>query len=144
MRNLIQLLGGVAVAGVVAAGSTAFTAAGLTSTVNTAGTTVFAGGSVTQTVVGGVLTNVTTASIDASGTQINQFTLQFNSDTPAGRPVTLTTNGTATVAGGITPTAWFCQQVQADHSAICKSSDTAYASPGGYYAGITTMTVTVS
>jgi hypothetical protein len=144
MRNLIQLAGGVAVAGVVAAGSTAFTAAGLTSSVNTAGTTVFAGGSVTQTVVGGTLTNVTTASANASGTQINQFTLQFDSSTPAGRLVTMTTDGVATLHNSITPTGWFCQPVQANFSAICKSSDTAYAAPGGYYAGITTMTVTVA
>jgi hypothetical protein len=144
MRNLIQLAGGVAVAGVVAAGSTAFTAAGLTSSVNTAGTTVFAGGSVTQNVVGGTLTNVTTASVNASGTQINQFTLQFDSATPAGRPVSMTTDGTATIHNAITPTGWFCQPVQADFSAICKSSATAYAAPGGYYVGITTMTVTVS
>lgn len=144
MRNMLQLLGGVAVAGVVAAGSTAFTAAGLTSSVNTAGTTVFAGGSVTQTVVGGILTNVTTASANASGTQINQFTLQFNNTTPAGRTVTLTTDGTPTASGGATPTGWFCQAVQADFSAICKASDSAYASPTGYYVSITTMTVTVS
>ena len=141
MRNMIQLLGGVAVAGAVAAGSTAFTAMGLTSSVNTAGTTVFVGGSVTHNVVGGVLMNVT-ATTNTPGTQVTQFLLQFDSNTPAGRAVTLTTDGTP--GGGSAPDGFWCQNVQANNSAICKAGLGNYSTPQGYFTAITSMTVSVS
>ncbi|GIE33441.1 hypothetical protein Ait01nite_064860 [Actinoplanes italicus] len=70
MRNMIQLLGGVAVAGVVAAGSTAFTAgSGLTATPATA-------------VVGG------TASVAVSGANIGALTFVHDAD-PNSAEITL-------------------------------------------------------
>jgi hypothetical protein len=53
MRSMLQLLGGVAVAGAVAAGATAFTATGLTSTI---AASPVAGGKVSQSIQGAELT----------------------------------------------------------------------------------------
>ncbi|NMO50525.1 hypothetical protein HH310_04870 [Actinoplanes sp. TBRC 11911] len=50
MRNMLQLLGGVAVAGAVAAGTTAFTASGLTNTASLTSTGISGGGSVSVNV----------------------------------------------------------------------------------------------
>ena len=52
--SMLQMFGGVAVAGAVAAGSTAFTAAGVTDTISAASSVV--GGKVTHTITGARLT----------------------------------------------------------------------------------------
>jgi hypothetical protein len=75
MRNMIQLLGGVAVAGVVAAGSTAFTAAGLAG--DTAFTQVVGGGKLGLTVEGATVNYVIMLSDAGDADKISgiEFTL---------------------------------------------------------------------
>jgi hypothetical protein len=68
---MLQLLGGVAVAGAVAAGATAFTATGLT---NSAGSTQFVGGTISQTVTGTALSSIAYAYTDATDTTVDFIT----------------------------------------------------------------------
>lgn len=138
MRTALQLLGGVAVAGAVAAGSTAFTAAGFTNSVSGA---TFIGGVQHQSVTGAdLVTFAATTTADPSQSQITQFLLTFASTTPVGRTVTLTTDGTS---GGGSPSGFYCQTTQADFTSICKAG-TSYAAPTGYYKLMTDVTITVS
>ena len=96
MRNMLQLLGGIAVAGVVAAGSTAFTASGVT---NSGGfTKIVGGGTTTMTVEGAVLTS---AKLKTDVTDVNKI---------VGATLDLTASGgmtlpvTSTVAGSLVGT----------------------------------------
>jgi hypothetical protein len=98
MRNMVQLLGGVAVAGAVAAGSTAFTAnSGLAFAGSSTGTaTQFVGGQVTQTVTGATISTVAYAFADgAAKTQVNGVTITFSDSAANGKTVTLTPGGGA-------------------------------------------------
>ncbi len=70
MRNMLQLLGGVAVAGAVAAGATAFTASGVTSTI---GSTSVVGGKLSQTIVGAEMT-AATFTVDSAGNNEDRVT----------------------------------------------------------------------
>ncbi|MFC4065587.1 hypothetical protein [Actinoplanes subglobosus] len=69
MRNMVQLLGGVAVAGVVAAGSTAFTAAGV---VDSTGANILQGGKVAVTVDEGA--DLQAITFDTDATNADQIT----------------------------------------------------------------------
>ncbi|WP_127545859.1 hypothetical protein [Actinoplanes sp. OR16] len=137
---MMQLLGGVAVAGVVAAGSTAFTAGGLTGP----GTTTFVGGKITNTVTGATLSSIkaTTANQTDAATRISAFELTFDSATPVGSVVTLTTDG---AAGGTTlPTGYYCQTVQVTtYKSLC-TAGTNLATPTGYYTAVGTLTIDVT
>jgi len=75
--SLIQMAGGVAVAGVVAAGSTALTGTGLAFGGSGTGTAAqFVGGAVTQTVTGATLTSIAYDYVDAIGqTKVNKMTI---------------------------------------------------------------------
>ncbi|MEU4693262.1 hypothetical protein [Actinoplanes sp. NPDC023714] len=88
---MLQLLGGIAVAGVVAAGSTAFTASGVT---NSGGfTKIVGGGTTTMTVEGAVLTS---AKLKADATDANKI-VGATLDLTASGGMTLPT--TSTVSG---------------------------------------------
>jgi hypothetical protein len=76
MSVSIKLLGAVAVAGIVAAGGSAFTAAGLNSTVD--GTTQMVGGTVNQNVYGATLSGIEYGVTAEGSGQINQVTLAFS------------------------------------------------------------------
>ncbi|MBB2945420.1 hypothetical protein FB565_005153 [Actinoplanes lutulentus] len=133
---MMQLVGGVAVAGAVAAGSTAFTGAGMSSGL----TNAFIGGAVSKTVVSGADLTGVQGTVNNGTDQIAEVKLTFATDTNiVGRTVTLTTNGSA---GGGSPTGFYCQVVQSDYTALCKAG-TAYANPVGYYTTITSMTAAV-
>ena len=101
--SMLQMVGGVAAAGVVAAGTTAFTAAGLTTSA-----TPFLGGVVTQAITGGAVDTVTFTFSDGARTAINGVNLHFATDTTDLAKVTVTT----TVSGGTNPT-WTCGDVNA-------------------------------
>jgi hypothetical protein len=94
MRNMLQLLGGVAVAGAVAAGSTAFTAAGLSagSIATSAG---YIGGQVSVNTQGASLTDLTfTQAASVSGAnKVTAAVLTFDNATPSGATVTLVATG---------------------------------------------------
>jgi hypothetical protein len=72
MRNSIKFLGALAVAGLVAAGGSAFTGAGLTSS---APADQFIGGSVSQTVSGAILTST---KYSLTGNNITGIDLTFD------------------------------------------------------------------
>jgi hypothetical protein len=110
MRSMLQLLGGVAVAGAVAAGATAFTATGLT---NSAGSTQFVGGTISQTVTGTALSSIAYAYTDVTDTTVDYITLTFadaNADTKAVTAVGTLGNAstvtfTCTAVGAVNATA---------------------------------------
>ncbi|GIF12312.1 hypothetical protein [Actinoplanes teichomyceticus] len=99
MRTMLQLLGGVAVAGAVAAGSTAFTAAGLTTSISSA--TIIGGGKVGLTVDGAVLSAASLVADGTYGERITGATLTL-AGASAALPTTATVTGvlTGTSAGG--------------------------------------------
>jgi hypothetical protein len=93
-NNTKKLLGAVAVAGVIAAGGSAFTGTGVTST---AAASQFVGGTVQQAVTGATLNDVSYGFSDATNTAINAVTLTFAADA-LGKTVgiALTGNGAST------------------------------------------------
>jgi hypothetical protein len=99
MRSMLQLLGGVAVAGAVAAGATAFTATGIIDNTSGAGTVHY--GSGTFTVEGASIDNVVLSSSLSDKNQIDKIavTLKDQSDasfaTPANINVAITVTGSA-------------------------------------------------
>jgi hypothetical protein len=103
MRNMIQLLGGVAVAGVVAAGSTAFTAGGGVALGGSNGATSakFIGGTVSQTVTGATITDIVYTHADTGKTQLNGISLTFADRTSQKIP-TITLTGLTPSVGGAT------------------------------------------
>jgi len=110
MRNMIQLFGGVAAAGLVAAGATAFTGSGLASTVTAPNS--FIGGSTTVSVAGATIDTVTYGYSDGSvKQQLSTIALHLTDVNSAGAAVTLAT----TVTGGSNPT-WTCTAVSAQAS----------------------------
>jgi hypothetical protein len=135
---MLQLLGGVAVAGAVAAGSTAFTANGIQNTIS--GST-FLGGSVSQSVTGANLTAMSATTSDAPTNRlVTAFDLTFDGNTPAGRTVTLTSDGTISAGS---PTGFYCETVQANKHSVC-TAGTSLVAPGGSYTDITSVTVSVA
>lgn len=116
MRNIMQLVGGVVVAGAVAAGSTAFTAAGLSS--DTSFTKVVGGGKLSFTVEGAVIDYVTMISDPADADHISgaEFTLSgANSavfdNTKAVVTATITggtATGTPTLSCAYAASKWTC------------------------------------
>jgi hypothetical protein len=104
---MLQLLGGVAVAGVVAAGTTAMTGSGLVWAGSSGGVaTQVVGGTLTQTVAGVTITDVAYGhTADASNTQTNSIAITVTG--AAGMYLTVTPDGTL----GGTPTVadeWQC------------------------------------
>jgi hypothetical protein len=76
MSVAVKFLGAVAVAGIVAAGGSAFTASGLTSTVDSA--TQMVGGTVNQNVYGATLSGIEYGVTAEGSGRINQVTLSFS------------------------------------------------------------------
>jgi hypothetical protein len=149
--SLLQMAGGIAVAGVVAAGSTAFTAGGLTKTWaggNTIRQNGWLGGSVAVGVTGSAtLTAMSITQAPAAVAGVNDVTavlLTFDANTPSGATVTLTSDGSLTA--GTTPavaTGWFCTTVSASQSTCVVGANTT-PTTDGYYSGVSSFTVGVS
>jgi hypothetical protein len=143
MRNILQLLGGVAVAGAVAAGSTAFTASGLTGL----GTPVLGGGKVTQTVTGATVTGITlTSTTPATPDRIDGMVIKLAGDggvaIPTGSKVTIVSDGTDS-AGTLE---FYCGATVVDSGVIQKTTcvvGTAANTPTGYITAISTMDIQV-
>lgn len=101
MRKSTQILSAVAVAGLVAAGTSAFTASGVT---NTAGPGQFVGGTVSQTISGATLAGVAYAFSDApANNAIHAVTLTFAGNSADGQTPSIVF--TATTAEPFTCTA---------------------------------------
>jgi hypothetical protein len=145
MRSMLQLLGGVAVAGAVAAGTTAFTAAGLSATGLSAQNDAFLGGSVSPTVHGAALAAlVIDQTADVSGTnKVSAIHLTFDANTPDGSPVTLTSNGAVTSGG--TATGFWCTAVATGtHVSDCTVGVTGTHNNGDTWSGLSTVTINVT
>lgn len=136
--NMLQMLGGVAAAGVVAAGTTAFTGgAGLT----VSAAAQYLGGTATHTVTGATIDTVTYNY--TSGPAFDKVTLHFADTNAEGKAVT------ATAAGGsyTTGTQLACQAVGATtaRTSICNvQTSGTYGTIAGTYSGLTTLTITVA
>ncbi|MGX6605854.1 hypothetical protein ACWKSP_27560 [Micromonosporaceae bacterium Da 78-11] len=139
MRSMLQLVGGVAVAGAVAAGSTAFTATGVTST---APASQFVGGTVSQSVTGAALSNIAYTFSDPTNTIISSVTLTFLSSSADGKTVTLAPTGGSFVG---TATQWTC--ATGANSTVCSVKDVSTVdvtgAPNGR-SGLTSLAVTVA
>ena len=130
--NMLQLVGGVVAAGVVAAGTSAFTtAAGMSSTT----TDAFVGGTIAQTVTGGTLDSV--KFIETIPGRVAGVSLKFNATTPEDSRVSVTLDGGVVVGGSAT--GFDCPDLDSSNETIC----TVLPSPAGYYTTITTMNVAV-
>ena len=130
MRNMIQLFGGVAVAGAVAAGSTALTGTGLGVTGNIAASK-FVGGAISQTVTGATLDQMAYTFVDGTNTVLKKIDLTF----------TVAADGThvaASFTGGSGGGNWTCGDVSSLTSS-CTPNTT-----GDRMTGITGVTITVS
>jgi hypothetical protein len=90
MKTITKTLGAIAIAGVIAAGGTAFTAGGLSLT---ADDTVSLGGTVTQTINGTlVISDIAYQYVADNSGNVDQATLTFTT-TAAGRDVSVSANG---------------------------------------------------
>jgi hypothetical protein len=90
MKNATKMLGSLAIAGVIAAGSSAFTAGGLTLLAGQEATSL--GGTVTQNVTGAIaLNNIAYGYADPNQLDVNLITLTFGT-TAAGRTITVDLN----------------------------------------------------
>jgi hypothetical protein len=88
--SILQMAGGVVVAGVVAAGATAVTGAGVT--LSGTATDQWVGGTATQTISGASVTGVAYTYVDAAKTQVSSIVINI-SGAPS-KTVTITPSGT--------------------------------------------------
>jgi hypothetical protein len=141
MRTMLQLLGGVAVAGAVAAGSTAFTAnSGLTTTLPSQ---VVVGGAKSVTVIGAVLTEahftVATSPAVDNVTGVNVVVTDGTSPITANATVTAKISGTPS---GIAP----APASGAALTCTYNSGTSLWVCPVGgayYYTGVSALSVEV-
>jgi hypothetical protein len=126
MRKSLKIAGAFGIAALAFAGSAAFTGTGVA---NTAGSSQFIGGTVSQTVTGATLTNILYGFTDTTNTAINQVTLTF-ADATGGKTPTIS------LTGG-TPAGFSCTPIDAtSFSSTCTSA--------GSQTGVTSVSVTVS
>ena len=126
ITNKHKLLGALAVAGIVAASGSAFTGTGLT---NSAGSTQYVGGTVSQSVTGATLASVTYGFSDgAAQTAVNSVLLTFaDANTDAKTP---------TIVVGNSVGAFTCTAIEAtNHTSTCT---------GAASTGVTGVAITVA
>jgi hypothetical protein len=142
MRSMLQLLGGVAVAGTIAAGATAFTATGGATNAIT-GQKSFIGGTVQHTIVGAQLDSLAFTGVDKTdplGTHVTSFTLTFDANTPTGSVVTLSgLVGTPDSTGQ--PDNFYCTTVSAGKVSTCTAG--LVGGPVGYFTGVGSFNIKV-
>jgi hypothetical protein len=160
--SLLQLVGGVAVAGVVAAGTTALTGTGVSWGGTGTGTSAqYVGGTLTQTVSGGAsitAVNYTTSSsgVNVNGDQITGIAVSVTGANGAYLTVTPATGG-AGLTGGANE--WHCSgdavtvnsatmKVHLNNTPATVTCITADSGAGdgaaGYYAALTGVTLDVT
>lgn len=139
MRSALQLLGGVAVAGAVAAGSTAFTAAGVISNAGTG----FVGGKVAQTVEGATISTIAYTLDATNGTKVHSILLTFADVHTDGKTPTLTFTG-GTPVWTTNSTALICTAVEnVGHTSTCTANNSVTPVAADGVSGFTTLTVSV-
>lgn len=143
MKNMTKILSAVAVAGLLTAGSSAFTAAGL----SLAGSqqSVFVGGSVTQTVEGAHLGTIVYDYFSVPDAQIDGITLTF---TGTGEELAELDGRTVTVDVGAA--AFTAPAVQISCTAVASAVSTCSVADvggtpvvSGYVSNLSALTVTV-
>jgi len=153
--SMLQLLGGVAVAGAVAAGSTALTGSGLTMTPSP---NKFVGGSIDQNITGANVDSITYHYTDTTNTQVDYLTIALTG--AAGKALTMSATGTGFGASGATK--WLCDDgtttptgsgsvpiltgtpaANSTNSVVCTATDGS-DNPTGYFAGMTKLTIAVA
>lgn len=127
MRKNIKLLGAFAVAGLVAATGSAFTATGLD---RTAPDTQFVGGTVSQTVTGATLSGLVYGFTDGTKTAVNKVTLTFADATGSKVPTIALTGGDAA--------AFTCTAINESFVSVCDAAN------GTSQTGVTSAAVTVA
>ncbi|WP_143234391.1 hypothetical protein [Paractinoplanes atraurantiacus] len=153
---MLQIVGGIAAAGVIAAGATALTGAGVTRTGGAADTWI--GGKVTQTVTGAVVTDIDYTFIDNTGA--NQQLSGIDIDLTGAESKTVVIKPT----GGSLQTAveWYCTGADitsqtysnvtnavtvvggpANADINCITANVGH-SAAGYYSGLSGLDITVS
>jgi hypothetical protein len=143
MRSMLQLLGGVAVAGAVAAGTTAFTAGG----VDTTGAVALAGGTAAITVEGAQLDSAVFITGSTAGTydQISGITLGLSGagtatlDDASKVSVTFVGTGETNTGGAVDSTPIDCGT---GTSGVWTCHTTSAASD--YWTGITSVSIKVA
>ncbi|XVU24628.1 hypothetical protein ACQPZJ_46695 [Actinoplanes sp. CA-054009] len=154
-------MGGVAAAGVIAAGATAMTGGGLTRDVTNAAD-IWVGGKVTQSVTGAVVTDIDyTYTVDPSKTQITAIDLDFTGAEgktilvkPAGGAFDLAGDADEWVCGGNAEV--LTSGFNSGTGVITVTTDSAFATmtcstadstnahaADGYYQGISSLDITV-
>ncbi|MHA7276393.1 hypothetical protein ACX80O_07690 [Arthrobacter sp. Hz1] len=93
MKKSTKLIAALAVAALAFTGGSALTGTGLS---NTAGSTQFVGGTVSQTVTGATLSSLVYGYTDSTKTAVNSVTLTFADATGGKTPTIALTGGTAT------------------------------------------------
>jgi hypothetical protein len=142
--SMLQLVGGVAVAGAVAAGTTALTGTGLATSGNAA-SPQFIGGTVSQAVSGATLTDIQYTFLDSPAkTQVSTVVLTFAAGAN-GKTVAVAPSGGAYSSSPLGDE-WYCPAVITALSATCSVADSTntHATAGRYYTGLTSLAVTVS
>jgi hypothetical protein len=128
MRKSTKLIGAVAVAGLVAAGGSAFTGSGLT---NNAGSAQYVGGTVSQSVTGATLSTVAYSFGDApANTAVHSVALVFADATTDGKTPTVAFTGGNAVA-------FTCDVIAVEtHLSTCTTA-------GADRVGVTSLAITV-
>lgn len=134
MRKSFKIAGGIAVAGVLAAGSYAFTATGLATNTDPA---VFLGGTISQTVSGATLDSIAYGYADGpADTKVSLVTLTFTDNSADGHTVSVVLDNGVTPTGTIT-----CTSTNViTHVSTCDLS----GQSGGGYTGTNNVAVTVA
>jgi hypothetical protein len=127
MRKSAQILSAVAVAGLVAAGTSAFTGTGVT---NNAGATQFIGGTVSQSITGGTLSSVAYTFGDDSNTAIHTATLTFADANTDGKTPTIAFTASSTQS-------FTCTAISVSHVSTCTADATGQT-------GASAITITVT
>ncbi|MCM4076972.1 hypothetical protein [Paractinoplanes hotanensis] len=138
---MLQLVGGIAVAGAVAAGTTAFTAAGFT---NTIGSPVVVGGSLSPSIVGASLEGLT-FDYNPNSSEVIGMTVRMlgsGGTLPVGSRVTVASVGTKSA-----PNEFYCDPSVADtgsgfQKAVCVFGTDASTQAGNITA-MSSLTLTV-
>ncbi len=148
--SMLQMVGGVAVAGIVAAGSTALTGSGLTLTPTA---NKFVGGYVEQNIVGATVDTIGYTYADNAKTEIDTITIGITG--AAAKVFTMAATGSG-LGGGATR--WLCDDgtnhgdstftvsglasPSTSATIVCSALD-GTTNPG-YYTGMTKLTITVA
>jgi hypothetical protein len=146
--NMLQMLGGVVVAGAVAAGATAFTGSGLTNGLGLTTHPYLVGGSITQSVQGATLSSVTFRRMAAPDeSRIDQITLVLTpEDVTAGATAitAVTPKVVGVAANGAVAAGVFDTCVLTTASLVTTAVCAVPTAPISYYTQITSLSVLVS